>query len=64
MIKEKKEVNVVSPDNQYLYSEREILNAWNEVGRKHNGLTLAWIFEKLRENKARNEGGLCITYLT
>jgi len=45
-----KEVDIIKPDNN-TYTEREILTAWNEVGRKNNGLTFAWLIEQLRNNK-------------
>jgi hypothetical protein len=51
MTNEPKEVNIIPPKDNNHYTEKEILQAWNEVGREHNGLTFAWILEKLRANK-------------
>jgi hypothetical protein len=51
MTEQTEKVNIVSPKEENRYSEKEILTAWNEVGRKHNGLTFSWLLEELRANK-------------
>lgn len=51
MPRETQQVDIIKPQENLLYSEKEILRAWNEVGQEHNGLTFTWLVEKLRGNK-------------
>ena len=50
-MRETQKVDIIQLKDQFQYTEKEILEAWNETGRRHNGLTFAWVIEKLRANK-------------
>ncbi len=51
MPRETQQVDIIKPKEENLYSEKELLRAWNEVGQTHQGLTFSWLIEKLRETK-------------
>ena len=55
-MRETQKVDIIQLKDQFQYTEKEILEAWNSVGRQHNGLTFAWLVEKLRANKEQKNG--------
>ena len=55
-MRETQKVDIIQLKDQFQYTEKEILEAWNFVGRQHNGLTFAWFVEKLRANKEQKNG--------
>jgi len=56
MPRETQQVDIVKPEEGNLYSEKELLRAWNAVGQEHNGLTFSWLVAEMRKNKEIKKG--------